>query len=226
MKLGKLVSQVLNEGRGTSKSNYDMETMGSEKVKPVWNGKGKHPDMIPAQKIDGKRKGTVNWSAAGEEPHHSSWMEVDGIRYVFVDGPFVRANFHIDFVEGGHHYRYEFIPEDEIWIEDEMSQIDTVAVGIHETIERRLMKNFGWSYDDGHDAASNIERKFRDIIMRKGTYIPDYEKIKKMFAEIMKGKEKLVFSIDKGVSGRTGDDKVLEIPEKEFQKSLKKSGVK
>jgi hypothetical protein len=186
----------------------------------------KYPDQLQAQPIKNRQ---TDWSPEGEEPHHAEFMELEGkdssIHYMFVDGPFVRDNYHIDYVEGGHFYRYAFIPEDEIWIEDGMSRIDTIAVGLHETHERYLMKYKGWRYEDAHESASDTERKFRDLIKKKGTFIPDYENIKAMYQAELKGKTNLYVGVE-GKKGRIDKSKVIKVEgnKKDFsEKGLSKA---
>jgi len=161
----------------------------SKKSQEVYRTTGKYPDQLQAQNIKGAKK---DWSPKNEEPHISDWLTLpNGIEYDIVNGPFVRDNFHIDFVEGGHYYRYAFIPEKKIWIEDEMTQLDRIAVGLHETHERFLMKERNWRYDPAHESASNIERKFRDLIREEGTFIPSYEEVAKMYYDESRGHSRL-----------------------------------
>ncbi len=56
-----------------------------------------------------------------------------------VDGELVRDRFFIDFTEGGHHYRYRFIPHHEVWIDDDISLRERKYVILHELTERNLM---------------------------------------------------------------------------------------
>jgi hypothetical protein len=171
----------------------------------LYNTTRKYPDQLKAEPIKGAKK---DWSPANEEPHLSDWLTLpNGIKYVVVDGPFVRDNFHIDYVEGGHFYRYAFIPEDTIWIEDEMEQLDRIAVGLHETHERFLMKERGWRYDPAHESASNIERKFRDLIKEKGTYIPPYDEVAKMYYDESRGHSRLRIALGK----ETGENTKIKI---------------
>jgi hypothetical protein len=168
------------------------------KSEEIYKPTGKYPDQLQPQKIKGAEK---NWSPANEEPHMSDWLVLpNGIKYVIVDGPFVRDNFHIDYVEGGHFYRYGWIPENTIWIEDAMTQLDRIAVGLHETHERFLMKEREWRYDQAHESASNIERKFRDLIREKGTYIPPYDEVTKMYYDESRGHTRLRIAIAKDIN--------------------------
>lgn len=87
------------------------------------------------------------------------------LKVYLVPGKKLRDTVYDDFIGGGHHYvspEYAaFIPEDEIWIEQENSN-DAAALLFHELIERDLMKYSGYSYEDGHAEATKYE-----TIMRK-----------------------------------------------------------
>jgi hypothetical protein len=63
-----------------------------------------------------------------------------------VKGNLVRSLFNVDFNQGGHHQVYPFIPEQEIWIDDEIYKKERPFVLIHELHERKLMLK-GWHYD-------------------------------------------------------------------------------
>ncbi len=91
-----------------------------------------------------------------------------------VDGELVRDRFFLDFTEGGHHYRYRFIPPNEVWIDDDISPRERKYVILHELTERNLMaerlhktknwknrptpyKVYGWA----HQKASEMEHYCR-----------------------------------------------------------------
>lgn len=85
-------------------------------------------------------------------------------RIRFVDGGKVRDNLSTEFVLGGHHYRYNFIPEDEIWIERLIADDqDRLAIIAHEIIERALMKSRGMKYDAAHETANKFEIAMRRL---------------------------------------------------------------
>ncbi|MEK6816762.1 MAG: hypothetical protein AABY09_04055 [Nanoarchaeota archaeon] len=92
-----------------------------------------------------------------------------------VDGELVRDLFYIDFTEGGHDKVYKFIPENEVWIDDDLSPSERKYVLLHELYERNLMC-IGWPYyvdvkesldtrgnllKTAHGAASALEYHFR-----------------------------------------------------------------
>ena len=74
----------------------------------------------------------------------------------FVNGEAVRNLFYIDFTEGGHGYVYNFVPKNEIWIDDDLEPDEVKFVLLHELHERRLMAK-GKKYDPAHKSSSDIE---------------------------------------------------------------------
>jgi hypothetical protein len=132
----------------------------------------------------------VNYAPADTEPKLNCWIDVEGetpdgpemISYMFVDGAYVRDHVFVDYVEGGHFYRYGWIPEAQVWLEDEMSLVDRLCTGVHETHERFRMKYLGWSYERAHMSACVIERKLRALTLVEGIVIPTSDSVKEIFA--------------------------------------------
>jgi hypothetical protein len=89
-----------------------------------------------------------------------------------VDGELVRGLYFVDFTQGGHDKVYKFIPENEVWIDDNISQKERKFIILHEIHERNLMKK-GMKYDPAHQASSAIENYARhhrreiDELLRK-----------------------------------------------------------
>jgi hypothetical protein len=83
-----------------------------------------------------------------------------------VDGNIIRDLIDIDFTEGGNPGRYQYIPENQIWIEQSLSPEDTVATIIHELTEEASMFQ-GKDYSTSHNFASDIEKKIRELIPDK-----------------------------------------------------------
>lgn len=77
-----------------------------------------------------------------------------------VNGELVRDLFFIDFTEGGHDKVYNFVPKNEIWIDDDVSQKERKFVLLHEVHERNLMKE-GLDYNTAHHFSSRIEHRYR-----------------------------------------------------------------
>ena len=73
-----------------------------------------------------------------------------------VKGELVRDLFFLDFTEGGHDKVYDFVPANEIWIDDDLSLEERKFVFLHEVHERNLMAK-GMKYDPAHKSSSAIE---------------------------------------------------------------------
>jgi hypothetical protein len=71
-----------------------------------------------------------------------------------------RSAFDIDFTEGGHDFVYEFVPENEVWIDDAIMEPERPYVLLHELHERNRMSS-GWSYNKAHAESSHIEYRCR-----------------------------------------------------------------
>ena len=80
------------------------------------------------------------------------------VAVVLVDGDAVR-DLDIEFALGGNHYRYDFIPENEVWVETREP-----GVAYHELVERFAMKHYGLGYDAAHAIASTAEAGFRETL--------------------------------------------------------------
>lgn len=87
---------------------------------------------------------------------------VDGIKIYLIDAEHVRTNIDIDYTMGGHGYIYpNYVPEDEVWIDDRMNDLDIKATTVHELDERRHMKTLDWTYSKAHEHASKKELEIR-----------------------------------------------------------------
>jgi hypothetical protein len=89
--------------------------------------------------------------------HVKLWKTLEsGVKIWIVDGRLVRSVFDIDFTEGGHDHVYEFVPHDEVWIDNDLEEVERAYVLLHELHERNLMAK-GWPYSKAHDDSSRIE---------------------------------------------------------------------
>jgi len=89
--------------------------------------------------------------------HERLWKKLEnGVSVWIVNGRMVRSVFDIDYTEGGHDYVYEFVPENEVWIDDAIIQAERGYVLLHELHERNLMAK-GWPYSQAHLDSSRIE---------------------------------------------------------------------
>lgn len=78
-----------------------------------------------------------------------------------VDGTRIRDDISIEFIGGGHHYVYPWIPENEVWIAADTPAAEREAFLVHELYERALMLR-GMDYDAAHEMASQLEKHVRD----------------------------------------------------------------
>lgn len=86
--------------------------------------------------------------------------DIEGVSVYLVNGEKVRSDCHIDFTEGGHDKVYDFIPDNEIWISDEVSAKERPYILAHEYNERCQMAD-GEKYKNAHNKASFFERYLR-----------------------------------------------------------------
>jgi len=97
----------------------------------------------------------------GKEVHQRLWKKLEnGVSVWVVNGRLVRSVFDIDFTEGGHDYVYEFLPENEVWIDDAIEEKERGYVLLHELHERNRMAS-GWSYNKAHAESSRLEYRCR-----------------------------------------------------------------
>jgi hypothetical protein len=97
----------------------------------------------------------------GQDVHERLWKKLEnGISAWIVNGRLVRSVFDIDFTAGGHDYVYEFVPENEVWIDDDIEEKERGYVLLHELHERNRMAS-GWPYNKAHAESSRIEYRCR-----------------------------------------------------------------
>ncbi len=97
----------------------------------------------------------------GRDAHDRLWKKLEnGVSVWIVNGRFVRSVFDIDFTEGGHDHVYEFVPANEIWIDDAIVEKERGFVLLHELHERNRMEA-GLPYSRAHAESSHIEFQCR-----------------------------------------------------------------
>ena len=79
-----------------------------------------------------------------------------------VKGFAVRDKYKTDFIEGGNHSAYEWIPQGEIWIEAALHENEYPFILGHEASEDYIITTFKLTYDQAHKIASLIEYKMRE----------------------------------------------------------------
>lgn len=65
------------------------------------------------------------------------------------------------FTEGGHHFVYNNIPENKVYIDDDSEEDEIIFFIIHEVYEREEMLMNGLTYNEAHKLASKVEWKAR-----------------------------------------------------------------
>jgi hypothetical protein len=97
----------------------------------------------------------------GSDVHIHLWKQLkSGLSVWIVNGRLVRSVFDIDFTAGGHDYVYEFVPENEVWIDDDVEEAERGYVLLHELHERNRMAK-GLDYDKAHAESSRLEYRLR-----------------------------------------------------------------
>ena len=93
--------------------------------------------------------------------HERLWKKLEnGVSVWIVNGRLVRSGFDIDFTAGGHDHVYEFVPEGEVWIDDDIEEKERGFVLLHELHERNRMIE-GLSYSKAHAESSRLEFRCR-----------------------------------------------------------------
>ena len=87
--------------------------------------------------------------------------KIGAIDIYAVDGGEVKTTFCPDFVEGGHWLVYDWIPENEVWIDGNIDASQWPHIARHELAEIALMKG-GMSYDEAHPKANAVEVQGRE----------------------------------------------------------------
>jgi len=77
-----------------------------------------------------------------------------------VRGRLVRSVLDINFTEGGHDLVYNYIPKNEVWLDNDISAKERIYIILHELYERSLMEQ-GFTYSESHKKASRIEWQSR-----------------------------------------------------------------
>ena len=103
-----------------------------------------------------------NKNVVSNNIHKKVLEKIGELRIWLVNGEAVRDKFRIDFAGGGHDKVYQFIPKNEIWIDDDLSVGERKFIIIHELKERKLMSK-GRKYHDAHYVATELE----DIARKK-----------------------------------------------------------
>ena len=97
----------------------------------------------------------------GKDVHERLWKTLEsGLSVWIVSGRLVRSVFDIDFTAGGHDCVYEFVPQNEVWIDDDIQEQERGYVLLHELHERNRMAQ-GLPYSKAHAESSRLEYRCR-----------------------------------------------------------------
>jgi hypothetical protein len=86
----------------------------------------------------------------------------DELKVIEVDGKIVREFIDPEFVFGGHHYVYDYVPQGELWLDVHMDPLEIPFVQLHEKVEWEFMRD-GKNYDIAHEYANTIEKEQRRL---------------------------------------------------------------
>ncbi|MDO8493467.1 MAG: hypothetical protein Q7S19_02910 [bacterium] len=95
-----------------------------------------------------------------EKPYLQKFSEIDGITVWIVDGYYIRQNIDINFNNFGQHYRFNFIPKNEFWLDRQDKPGEENYFIAHLLAEHKLMAE-GKDYNDALDEGDKIEQELR-----------------------------------------------------------------
>ena len=127
---------------------------GVEKWEAYHNSENKVKKLRESSKIS--KHTDKNSDKPSKNIYIKEWGKIGDLTIWLIDAKKVRNEHKSDFMEGGHDYVYNWIPENEIWIEDGLNEHEIPFIILHEMVERTLMKG-KMKYDDAHDIASKVE---------------------------------------------------------------------
>lgn len=129
-----------NDALAKADAREKRERNKSALMKKVLEEKEKHPKEVPH----------IVYKKKLEE------IDMGKIEVWLINGEAVRDAYFMDFTEGGHHFVYHFVPENEVWIDDDLVPSERPFVILHELHERYLMSQ-GMDYNHAHASSSSIE---------------------------------------------------------------------
>ena len=128
-----------------------------------WLATGSYDEAIKEER---RLRGGLSLGPLDDAIYLRYYRSIGPINVWFVDGRLVRNRFKTDFVEGGHHYVYPWIPIDEIWLADAVEE-EWPFLLIHEYTELLLMRDKCMTYADAHEKADDVEIEARKKHLRR-----------------------------------------------------------
>lgn len=98
-----------------------------------------------------------------EDIHAQKISDFGDLSVWLVRGDQVRKQHDPNFIMGGHGYVYDYVPKDEVWVEESLPPLDRAFTLLHELYELSLMRE-GMTYDPAHERATEIEKKLRNMV--------------------------------------------------------------
>ena len=134
---------------------------GGKDYESAWRTASNHERRLRVAAGDVKKVTVGKKLPQAAKVHTRLWKTLpNGVMVWYVNGRLVRSAFDIDFTEGGHEHVYEFVPHNEVWIDDDLQQEEVGYILFHELHERNLMAK-GTDYDTAHADASKKELRLR-----------------------------------------------------------------
>ena len=121
------------------------------------------------------------------KPYIKKFSSINHFDVWLVDGMYIRANMDKEFTNFGQHYRFTFIPENELWIDHERVPGEENFFIQHMVIENHLMAK-GTSYEEAlakADAAELRQRRKVDFIKQARKVEPNEELIKSIHIQLL-----------------------------------------
>jgi len=98
-----------------------------------------------------------------KKPYMGKIGEISKFKIWRVNGQYIREKLDEEFTNFGQHYRFNFIPEDEFWIDNEHADDESHFFIDHMLIEYRLMES-GLKYPQAIEEADKIETRERQKV--------------------------------------------------------------
>lgn len=136
-----------------------------------------------------------------KRPYVKKICDIKSFSVWFVDGKYIRTNIDEEFTNFGQHYRFNFIPKKEFWIDRGAGKDEEKFYIDHLLAEHRLMSK-GESYSTAIDFADKIEMRERtkEVIIKRGLKFLDkknlVEKVKKNIVKKYSSPQVKVWIVD------------------------------
>lgn len=121
-------------------------------------------------------------------PRLKLYKQVDGFKVYIVDGAVIRKNIEPDFTNFGQHYRFNFIPVNEFWVDRSKGHDEYEFYIQNMLIENDLMEK-GYSYDNAHKLSCEKESELRKSQPKKDIKVGVLKKIGDVTVYLVDGEQ-------------------------------------